>query len=63
MPEIAMEVFVIINAGPDEKLRLQSITVLPLKPVMLKNGTLPLIVMLDSLKIPAESDTILAFFD
>ncbi len=63
MPEIAMEVFVMAKAGPDEALRLQSNTVLPRKPVMLTNGTLPLMATLDSLKVPAERDTTLAFRD
>ena len=63
MSEIAMEVFVMAKAGPDEALRLQSNTVLPRKPVMLKNGTLLLMAMLDSLKIPADSDTALAILD
>ena len=63
MPEIAMDVFEIVTAGPDEALRLQSSTVNPRKPVILKNGTLPLTAMLDSLKTPADSDTMLAFLD
>ena len=63
MPEIAMDAFVIVKAGPDEALRLQSSTVPLRKPVILKNGTLPLTSMLDSLKTPADSDTMLAFLD
>ena len=63
MPEIAMEAFEIVKTGPDEALRLQSSTVNPRKPVILKNGTLPLTAMLDSLKTPAESNTTLAFLD
>ena len=63
MPEIAMDAFATVMAGPDEALRLQSSTVLPRKPVILKNGTLPLTAMLDSLKTPAESNTTLAFLD
>ena len=63
MPEIAMDAFAMVKAGPDEALRLQSSTVLPRKPVILKNGTLPLTAMLDSLKTPAESNTTLAFLD
>ena len=62
-PEIAIEVFVIENTGPGEALRLQSNTVLPRIPVMFTNGTLPLMTMFDSLKLPAERDTMLAFCD
>ena len=63
MPEIAMEVLVIVKAGPDEALRLQSNTVLPRKPVMFTNGMLPLMATLDSTKVPAERNTALAFRD
>ena len=63
MPEIAMEVFEIVNAGPDEALTLQSNTVLPRKPVMFTNGTLPLKATLDSTKVPAERNTTFAFRD
>ena len=61
MPEIAMEVFVIEKAGPDEALRLQSNTVPPSKPVMLTNGMLLLMTMLVSTKVPFERNTTFAF--
>ena len=63
MPDIAMEVLVIVKAGPDEALRLQSITVLPREPVIFTNGMLPLMVTLDSTKVPAERYTTVAFRD
>jgi hypothetical protein len=64
MPDMKTEVFVIERAGPPEEARLQSNTELPIdEPAILTNGTLPLMATLDSLKIPAERYTVLAFRD
>ncbi len=53
MPEMETDVFVMENAGPDEELRLQSKMALPpFEPIMLKNGTLPSMTTVDSLKYP-----------
>ena len=63
MPEMDTEAFVMEKAGPDEELRLQSNTVLPFEPVMLTNGTLALMITLDSLKSPVERYSVLALRD
>jgi hypothetical protein len=63
MREMDREVFVMEKAGPDEELRLQSNTVLPLEPVMVTNGTLPLMITPDSLKYPVERYSVLALRD
>jgi hypothetical protein len=51
------------NAGPGEVPGLRSNTVLPLEPVILTNGALPLMVMTGSLKFPGERLSVLALRD
>ena len=58
-----MEVFAIVNAGPDEAPSLQLNTVLLRNPVIFTNGLLLLMATLDSTKVPAERNTALAFRD
>jgi hypothetical protein len=63
MPEMDTEVFIMEKIGPDDEDRVQSNTVVPFEPVMLTNGTLPLMITLDSLKYPVERYTVFAFRD